>query len=33
MEKLPFFIHGKAITDQEAASNVGVERRFPLIPT
>jgi hypothetical protein len=28
MEKLPFVIHGKAITDQTAAANVAAEHRL-----
>jgi transposase InsO family protein len=31
MEKLPFFIHGKSITDQATAANVGAEHRLLLI--
>ncbi len=28
MEKLPFFIHGKPITDQATNGNVGVKQRL-----
>jgi hypothetical protein len=31
MEKLPFFIHGKSITDQTAVANVAAEHRLHFV--